>query len=128
MAAGRGYSLVDVVAGNGPPCQPAVAYAVDPEGTGSGWLRLFGVGRDDLQIRLRAEREQRVVGAQPDVPAPGLGPDAEAFRYVRDRGLEVGNGVDQVVNQHVILNITPAASSASPLDAGAIRGCHRQRL
>jgi len=41
---------------------------------------LFGVGGDDLQIRLGAEREQGVVGAPPEVPAPGPGLDAEAFR------------------------------------------------
>jgi hypothetical protein len=42
------------------------------------------------------------VGAQPDVLTSGARLDAEAFRYVGDRGREAGNGVDQVVNQHAI--------------------------
>jgi hypothetical protein len=97
-----GDRRVDVVAGQRPSSQPAVAYPVEPEGSARGRLRLIGIGRDDLQIRPGAEREQRVVGAQPGVLASGLRPDAEALRYVGDRRREVGNGVDQVVDQHAI--------------------------
>src|SRR6266567_8820978 len=77
-AAGPGYGRVDVIAGQRPSHQAAVADAVEPEGAGNGWVGLFGVGGDDLQIRLGAEREQGVVGAPPEVPAPGPGLDAEA--------------------------------------------------
>jgi hypothetical protein len=38
------------------------------------------------------------------VPAAIAGPDAEAFLHVGDRRPEVRNGVDQVVNQHGVLN------------------------
>src|ERR1035441_7404208 len=67
VAPGRGDGRVAVVAGKRPahppagaaarcapaqgrppPTHPAVAYTVDPEGTRHGWLRLFGVGSDDL--------------------------------------------------------------------------------
>lgn len=79
LAAGPGDGRVDVVAGERPADQAAAAEAIDAEGTRHGRLGLPGVGSDDLQIRLRAEREQRVVGAQPDVLASRLGPDAEAL-------------------------------------------------
>src|SRR5215472_7601824 len=122
-AAGRGDGRVDVVAGKRPCRQPAVAYVVDPEGTRLDWLRLSGVGRDDLQVRLIAEREQRVVGAQPDMPASGSSPDAEAFLYVGDRCREAGNGVDQVVDQHVILNSVRAAQVEPLLRRWVVADC-----
>ena len=51
-----------------------LASAIGAEGTRRERFGLSGVGSDDLQIRLRAQREQRVMAAQPDVPASGLGP------------------------------------------------------
>ena len=49
--------------------------------------------------------------AQPDVLASCLGPDAEALLYLGDRCGKVGNGIDQVVNQHLILNPIQAAQA-----------------
>src|SRR5947208_3472837 len=72
-AAGPGDGRGDIVAGQRPSHQAAVADAVQPEGAGNGWVRLLGVGGDDLQVRLGTEREQRVVGTPPGMPAPGLG-------------------------------------------------------
>jgi hypothetical protein len=54
------------------------------------------------------------------VLASSLGSDAEAFLYVSDRCREIGNGVDQVVNQHVILNSVQAAR-VEPLPRGGLR-------
>jgi hypothetical protein len=73
VAACPGGGRVDVVAGKRPADQAAAAYAIDAEGTGNGRLGLPGIGRDDLQIRLRAEREQRVV-----VPSPMCLPPVRA--------------------------------------------------
>ena len=61
---------------------------------------LPGVGRDDLQVRPGAEREQRVVSAESDVLAAGLRTDPEALFEVGDGHGEVGDGVDEVVNEH----------------------------
>ena len=64
------------------------------------------------------------MGTQPDVLASGLGPDAEALLYVGDRCGEVGSGIDQVVNQHVILNSIQAAQ-AELLPRNEGRAAHR---
>jgi hypothetical protein len=66
----------------------------------------------------------------PDVPASGLGPDAGTFLHVGDRCAEVGRGVDQVVNQHVIFNSMQVAQAAPQGRAAAglrpaIEGNHR---
>jgi hypothetical protein len=45
------------------------------------------------------------MGAQPGVPAAIPGPDAEAFLQVSDGRPEVGNGVDQMVDQHAVLTL-----------------------
>jgi hypothetical protein len=63
VAARPGDGRVDVITGKRPAGQAAAAYVIDAEGTTTGWPRLPRIGCDDLQVRLGAERGQRVVGA-----------------------------------------------------------------
>jgi len=100
-----------------PANQPAAGDAAGSKETRHGRPRLSGIRSDDLQVRPRAECEQRVVRAEADVLATSLGPDAEAFLHVADRCSELGGGVDEMVNQH--LNLNPAqVVQVKPLSRG----------
>src|SRR5207237_8056072 len=63
VTAGPGYGRVDILAGHGPPHQPAAIDAVAPEGARYGWLRLFGVRSADHLGRLGSARGQPGAGA-----------------------------------------------------------------
>src|SRR6185437_4619518 len=100
---GVGHGLIDVVARERPADQRAAGEIVDPEGTRYGGCGLPRVGRDDLQVRPGAEREQRIVRAEPSVAAAGLGPDSEAAFQIGDGGSEIRGGVNEMVDQHVAI-------------------------
>jgi hypothetical protein len=125
VASCPGGGRVDVAAGQRPASQAAAAYAVKAEGPGHRRLGLPGVGRDDFQVRLGAEREQCVAGAQADVLASCPGPDAEALLCLGDGRGQVWGGVDQVVNQHLI----PIRSRRHGLtrDPGRLQQAHCNR-
>ena len=69
VAAGLGHREIDVVTRERRAGQHAAGKVVYPKGSRPGGFGLPGVGRDDLQVRPRAEREQRVVSAEADVLA-----------------------------------------------------------
>src|ERR1700744_2300842 len=114
VAAGTGDGCVNVGAANRPAGQAAAACPAGPEGTRHGRLGLIGIGRDDLQVRLGAKREQRVVGAEPDVLASRLRLTTGPLLYLGYRCGQVGNDIDQVVNQHLIPNPVQAANGSAP--------------
>ena len=95
-----GYRRVDVMAGNRPAGQPTTADAVGAKRARRPWLGLPGIGSDDLQIGLRAESEQRVVGAQAGVLATGLGPDTQTLLHLSNCAGQVRSPVDEMVDQH----------------------------
>src|SRR5690348_10347915 len=64
-----------------------------------------------LQVCPRAEREQRVVGSNPDVLAARLGADTEMVFHIGDCYGEVRGGVAQVVDPHMHLHDGCAAAS-----------------
>src|SRR5690348_8328053 len=103
LVLGLGHGLIDVIARERPAHQRAEGEAVEPERTRSGGCGLPRVGRDDLQVRPGAEREQRIVRAEPGVASADLGPDAEAVFQVGDRHGEIRGGIDEMVNQHVAI-------------------------
>jgi hypothetical protein len=92
--------LLDVLARQRPSGQAAAGDAVDAERAGPGRVRLTGVGSDDLQVDAGAEPQQRVAGAEADVPASAHGADASAPRDLRHRRVQVASGVHEVIDQH----------------------------
>jgi hypothetical protein len=100
---GIGHRPVDVVAGERPAHEHAAAEVVDSKGSLHGGFGLSRVGSNDLQVRPGSEREQRVMRTESDVPATGPRTDPEAVFQVGDCRGELGDSVDDVVNQHVNL-------------------------
>jgi hypothetical protein len=70
-AAGLRYGRVDVITGDRPAGQPGAGQVVEAERARRRWLWLAGIRRDDFQVCLGAEGEQRIVGSQADVFATG---------------------------------------------------------
>lgn len=99
-AAGPGHRRVNIRAGNRPADQPTAADSIDAERARHRRLWLTGIGSDDLQVGAGAEREQRIMGAQTDVPATSLGPYPKTFLHIGNRTGQIRGPVDEMVDQH----------------------------
>jgi hypothetical protein len=83
--------------------QSTAADAVEAKRARHRRLWLPGIGSDDLQVGLRAKREQRIVGAQTYVPATRLGPYAKAFLQIGHGAGQIGGPVDEMIDQHDLI-------------------------
>ena len=61
--------------------------------------RLFGIGRDNLEIAARPEREQSVLRASTGVDAPKRGANAAVLFNERDAALEIAAAEKKVIEQ-----------------------------
>ena len=108
--AGPGHRRVDVMAGNRRTSQPTTADAVGAKRARRRRLGLPGIGSDDLQIGLRAESEQRVVGAMAGVLATSLGPNTQTLLHLSNCIGQVWSPVDEMVDQLTRSSSAPAAA------------------
>ena len=70
---------------------------VDAEPPRTRRFRLFGIRPDDLEIRRRPERDQRVARAEAGMLPARRGADAKQFFRAVDALLQVGHGVDEMI-------------------------------
>ena len=107
-----GVDAVAKVCGfGGPGDEFGLVERLDPERQCSGRFGLTGVGGEEFDVGGIAEIEDGVVGAEADMLAAVGGSDAGALLKVVERGVEVGDGVYEVV-QHYLSSIAAEGGNA----------------